>query len=863
MKKNTRFLPVYGLIMLLLALSRTGFAQTAEPRITRNINSQWKFTKGDIKGAEQVSYNDSAWESAGLPHSFSMPYFMAKDFYVGYGWYRRHLSLAETGKGRKTYLDFEGVFQVAEIYLNGSFVAKHEGGYTGFLVDISDFIKKGDNILAVRVNNIWQSGLAPRAGEHVFSGGIYRDVRLIQTNRIHIDWCGSSITTPVVSEKKAEVHVTTEIANHTGAAANIMVKTYIVDPSGKQAGSVTTTQKLTSAPVYALTRKLPVISNPQLWHPDHPFLYKAVSLIYQNGKLIDKETTEFGIRSIKWTADQGFFINGKHLYLLGANVHQDHAGWGDAVTNAGFYRDVQLIKNAGFNMIRGSHYPHDPAFAAACDKAGILFWSENNFWGIGGSDKTPEGYWNASAYPTHHTDTTAFAASLTQQLREMIKINRNHPSIIAWSVSNEPFFTAAETVPFMRRLVKKLVDVARAADPTRMVAVGGAQRPIDGNRIDLLGDIAGYNGDGATIDLFQKPGVPSMVSEYGSVTADRPGEYSPGWGDLSRTEGKAVYAWRSGQAIWCGFDHGSIAGSELGKMGIIDYFRIPKRSWYWYRKQYRNIDPPVWPVHGTPYAIRLEADKTTAVTDGTDDVWLKVTIVDKTNTPLSNSPDVKLEVVSGPGEFPTGRNIHFSATSDVRILDGQAAIELRAWQSGRTIIKATSPGLKPAELAIRFTGSEPYKGTPDQLAANRPYRRFVPENQDRKLQQFGRFNPTFASSSATGHTNGNAADGNVNTWWKPDANDRNPSLILDTEKKLVLRQINLTFPGADNYPFRIYVSDDKKSWKLIGDFTASITTEPYRVIDAANEQARFIRLAFIDPVKAALAEIEVSGSVVE
>lgn len=354
----------------------------------------------------------------------------------------------------------------------------------------------------------------------------------------------------------------------------------------------------------------------------------------------------------------GIFLNGEHLYFKGANVHQDHAGWGDAVTETGMRRDIRLVKEAGFDLIRGSHYPHSPAFSQACDEIGMLFWAENAFWGIGGHKG--DGYWNASAYPVNESDRAEFENSVKAQLKELIRIHRNHPSIIVWSMSNEPFFTAPETINPMRKLLEETVKLSKQLDPTRPAAVGGAQRPLGEKRIDKLGDIAGYNGDGSYIPEFQQPGMPTVVSEYGSTTADRPGEYDPGWGDLAKNNAQNGFPWRSGQAIWCAFDHGSIAGSALGKMGIIDYFRIPKRAWYWYRNAYKGITPPEWPQEGTPARISLVADRTDNIkADGTDDVMLSITILDASGKPVSNSPAVKLDILSGPGEFPTGTSILF------------------------------------------------------------------------------------------------------------------------------------------------------------------------------------------------------------
>ncbi|MEG2573754.1 MAG: beta-galactosidase, partial [Bacteroides sp.] len=156
------------------------FAQQDEsPRISLNFNREWKYARGDFKGAEAMNFDDLAWETVGLPHSFSIPYFMSKDFYVGYGWYRKSLNLKAKELSKKIFLEFDGVFQEAEIFVNNQLVGKHEGGYTGFSVDISSAVKRGNNLIAVRVNNEWKSNRAPRAGEHVFSGGIYRNVRLV------------------------------------------------------------------------------------------------------------------------------------------------------------------------------------------------------------------------------------------------------------------------------------------------------------------------------------------------------------------------------------------------------------------------------------------------------------------------------------------------------------------------------------------------------------------------------------------------------------------------------------------------------------------------------------------------------------
>ncbi|MFD2968724.1 glycoside hydrolase family 2 protein [Sphingobacterium bambusae] len=831
-------------------------------RIKLNFNREWKFQLGDHIQALDFAFQDEDWDAVGLPHSFSMPYFMSPEFYVGYGWYRKTFDLPELYDNKKKFLEFEGVFQEAEIYLNGVLVGKHQGGYTGFNVDISSAAKRGKNILAVRVNNIWNPGLAPRAGEHVFSGGIYRDVYLVLTNSVHVDWNGTFILTPKVSSKSATVRIQTEVKNDQDKIAEVQTITQIKSPSGKIVKKISTTRQLKPREIALFDQTAANLSNPHLWTLENPHRYTAVTTLVVNGKVEDVYESKFGIRSIRWTSDKGFFLNDKHIYLLGANVHQDQAGWGDAVTNMGFVRDVQMMKDAGFNFIRGSHYPHDPAFVEACDSIGMFFWSESTFWGIGGSDNVPEGYWNTSAYPTVEKDRQSFENSNRQTLTDMIRIHRNSPSIIAWSMSNEPFFTAANTIEPTRNLLKDLVALSRKLDPSRPAAVGGAQRPLDANRIDIIGDIAGYNGDGGVIDIFQNPGIPSIVSEYGSTTADRPGDYEPGWGDLSKVEGKPIYPWRAGQAIWCGFDHGSIAGSRLGKMGIVDYFRIPKRAWYWYRHANKGIDPPEWPIHGVAAKLKIEASKLVVSSDGTEDIQLIVSVRDGDDNALNNCPPVKLEIVTGPARFPTGKNIIFEKDSDIRILDGQAAISARAYFSGESIIRATSPGLSPAEVKLTFLGENPYVDGISQITKDNSYKRFVRDRQETILQKFGVHNPTFASSANPSHLTGYAADNNEKTYWQSQEDDINPWWSVDTEKKLKIHSINLVFPEKDKYHFVVEVSNDNKTWVEIADFLTGEDFFDRKRIIVAGQVAALVRVRFTNFKKAKISEVEIVGEVV-
>ncbi|HEY9154115.1 MAG TPA: glycoside hydrolase family 2 TIM barrel-domain containing protein, partial [Opitutaceae bacterium] len=479
----------------------------AAPRTTTNFNRDWTFAIGDHAGADAIKFDDSSWERIGLPHSFSVPYFGATNsFYVGYGWYRKHFDIPANWTGKRLFLDFDGAFQDAEIFLNGKKVGRHQGGYTGFEIEITGAAVSGENVVAVRLNNLWNPRLTPRAGEHAFSGGLYRDVWLVATDPLHVAWYGTFVTTPTVSANSATVNVKTEIVNQSDAPRSFQLQTDILSPSGEKVASMTAKSTLAPGQSSTLDQSSEAIANPRLWSPEHPTLYSVQTTLLEEGRAIDSYTSPLGFRWFKFTADQGFFLNGEHRYFKGANVHQDHAGWGDAVADSGFNRDVKMIKEAGFDFIRGSHYPHAPAFAAACDRLGILFWSENCFWGTGGM-KSP---WGGSAYPTNPADDADFEASVRASLRDMIRIHRNHPSIVVWSMDNEVFFSDPAVMPKVRRFLRELVAYSHQLDPTRPAAIGGAQR----GDIDKLGDIAGYNGDGAR--LFPNPGIPNVVSEYGS-----------------------------------------------------------------------------------------------------------------------------------------------------------------------------------------------------------------------------------------------------------------------------------------------------------------------------------------------------------
>lgn len=756
------------------------------------LNRRWKFMYGNIIQAKENKYDDGAWYDIDIPHTFSQPYFMESEFYTGFGCYRKIINIKKEWLEREIALEFKAAFQEAEIYLNGALVKTHQGGYTEFLANITGYVQEGENLLFVRLNNLWNARIAPRAGEHVFSGGIYRDVTLIITDKIHVDWYGTCVTTPAVSREKANINISTDIVNTSREAVSCKLESLIYRQDicvWKEEGMVI----LPPASVLAINQKGDILS-PDLWHPDTPNLYKLICKVYVKEKLCDEYTTNFGIRWFAFTKDKGFFLNGEHYDIWGANIHQDHAGWGDAVTRTAISRDVRMIKDCGMNFIRGSHYPHHTFFAGECDRLGILFWSELCYWGTAGEKN--DGYWTASAYPIHEEDEAGFEKNCMDTLKEMIRQNRNSPSIIIWSMGNEIFFSRDDVMDKAKALVKRLVDLTHQLDPSRPAGVGGTQR----GGFDVLGDVAGYNGDGAS--LYIDPGIPNMVSEYGSFVADRPGEFTPNFSDNAEQN----YEWRSGKALWCGFHHGSIF-NDMGHMGMIDYYRLPLATWHWYRKELLRIEPPKPGIPGIPYALIMEPDKEIICADGTDDAFLTISLVDKKQNIISNPMAVTLTVTEGAGYFPTGPSITFSPGSN-SFLDGRCAIEFRTYYNGINKITAAADGVKTCEIIIKGKYGEEWDNRPRKWQQGPPYLTSMPKSAAGEL--LSEHKPVFCSSFKKGHPSGNLTNRNEKETWLPETDGGGEWVMVDLEGSRSAGGLSLHFKEMSAVPCRVLISEDRE-----------------------------------------------------
>lgn len=346
------------------------------------------FFRGDIENGQSLSLNDSDWIPAIVPHIMQLEkkHCGGDMIYDGVGWYRRYFKLPEKYENKRIALSFEGVMNCCDVFINGNKVTTHHGGYVGFTVDISRFVKfhGENNLLAVRVSAEYDSLTPPGKPQDrldfYYYSGIYRDVKMVVTDKLHISdelevdevaGGGIFVTYPEVDKTKARVHVRTHIRNLDEKERTGKLMLHLKNPNGKV---IATDEKefMIDTRSSAYVEQDLQVRNPNLWHPYHPDLYTLECKVVEQEKVIDIRREEIGIRTIRYTTEKGFFINGEPLYLIGANRHQAFPNVGDAASNSMQERDVIDMKRGGYNAVRAAHYPQDPAFLSACDKYGLL-----------------------------------------------------------------------------------------------------------------------------------------------------------------------------------------------------------------------------------------------------------------------------------------------------------------------------------------------------------------------------------------------------------------------------------------------------------------------------------------------------------
>lgn len=451
-----------------------------------NLNRSWRFFHSD-SGLRWRRFDVSQWRVVDLPHDWSIELDRKPDnpsmasggyFTMGRGFYHKTFQAPEEWRAKRVFIEFEGVYMNAEVWLNDHLLGRHPYGYTPFQFDLSPYLKYGaeENTLFVSVDNSHQLNSRWYSGS-----GIYRPVWLLIENPVHIAVWGVSVTTPEVSPDNAIVRVQTVVSNESDRDQTVVVRNRIIAADGAVIDSDEISGSVATLTQRAFTQDLGV-DHPSLWSPDHPYLYHLETNVLVEGKIVDIENTPFGIRTIAYSAEKGFLLNGEPLLLKGGCVHHDNGVLGAASYPRSEERKVELHKASGFNAIRCAHNPPSQAFLDACDRLGMLVIDEAfDCWREG---KTPGDY---------HC---VFEDWWQRDLETMVYRDRNHPSVIVWSIGNE---LVERMKPEGAALAKRLADHVRSIDPTRPVTAAingvwfdvGSWEDADGTFAAL--DICGYN----------------------------------------------------------------------------------------------------------------------------------------------------------------------------------------------------------------------------------------------------------------------------------------------------------------------------------------------------------------------------------
>lgn len=647
-------------------------AATVQPRERFSLDAGWRFAFGSAidpkkdfnHGTGYFSYlakagygdgpaarffDDRSWRRLDLPHDWAVevPFSREASHSHGYravggkftdvnvGWYRKSLSIPASDQGRRVRVVFDGVFRDSKVWFNGFYLGHEPSGYSGFSYDVTDYIHFGEeNVLSVRVDATLEEGW------YYEGAGIYRHTWLEKTAPIHVAENGTYITTEV-GEGSAAVTIKTRIQNEGTQAVPVQVEQVILDAQGKVVAT-SETQTLSASPGMATESVTSVrVAQPALWSIEHPALYRAVTLVTQEGGTIaDRYESNFGIRTIRFDPNQGFFLNGQHVILKGTNNHQDHAGVGVALPDALQEFRIARLKEMGSNAYRCSHHPPTPELLDVCDRLGMLVIDENRLMG-----PSPE---------------------QLSQLERMVVRDRNHPSVILWSVGNEEW--AIEGNEMGARIVSSMQAVVQRLDPTRRVtaAVSGGRIKGISNAVDVMG----YNYVSmGNIDEHHRefPNQPALGTEETTTQATR-GIYfnDDAHGHMGPREngtsgGNCEYGWKyylarpflAGLFYWTGFDYRGEPTpytwpAVSSQFGILDTCGFPKDSFY-YLKAWWTEQPVVhilphwnWPDRGgRPIEVRVFANG--------DEVELFLNTQSLGRKPMEQNGHVSWNVPYAPG----------------------------------------------------------------------------------------------------------------------------------------------------------------------------------------------------------------------
>ncbi len=545
---------IFGIVFILATLFIYRTRQSL-PRIDTTIDLNWRFTMGDPEGAARPQYDDSGWRYLSLPHDWMVEQPVHQDnpsgkpggFYPeGIGWYRKTIDLTEYENSKQFYLLFEGVQMNADIFFNGTHLGKQIYGYSSFYHDISSLVRMDTlNVIAVRTDcsklpiDRWYSG-----------GGIYRHVRLITTNELHTPVWGQAVSSRIDSAGRALLDISIEFRNNGRKAQRFEVKYDIVGPDGKLLADGISSEHLESGSS-GMNKRTFTIEDPRLWSPDTPELYTVHCYLMDRNKQLDHVSLKHGIRSAVFDPDRGFVLNGKKVVMKGVCIHHDGGELGAAVPREVWERRLGLLKELGVNALRLAHNPHAPEVLDLCDRMGFLVIDEMY-------DKWEQPWLGAA-------EDHSLKESYQTDLSNFIRRDRNHPSVVLWSVGNETLeqlIIPADGVTMYRKLKELVLSI----DSTRMVTA--ALHPGNADRKDEVpsslmhvSPVVSYNyrSDSFRTWHAEYPDLVFIATETKAYGTHRKEDYQVidytdnSWNDMEE--------FVAGQFIWAGIDYlGESAG---------------------------------------------------------------------------------------------------------------------------------------------------------------------------------------------------------------------------------------------------------------------------------------------------------------
>ncbi len=591
---------------------------SADPQEDFGYETDEIFAKEGIgPGAISPRFNDSSWQTVNLPHDWAvyLPFVDVNDYAVmghGYkplggefpstsiGWYRNSFTVPTQDVGKRIVIKFDGVFRNCIVWLNGNFVGKNMSGYSEFFFDVTNFINYGEkNVLVVRVD------ATNYEGWFYEGAGIYRHVWLIKTASLHIPKYGAYIRTKSIDGNKATLAIETKVSNGGESVGRFDLESIIMDNHGKILGSTSAGGSKLNPDEEKTVSQTISVDHPELWSLEKPYIYKLVSIVKSGDKVVDRVETNFGIRTLRWDKDNGFFLNGKRVEIKGTCNHQDYAGVGTALPDGLQYYRIRKLKEMGSNAIRTSHNPPTPELLDACDKLGMLVMDENRL-----LNSSPE---------------------YISQFGRLILRDRNHPSVILWSIGNEEWGVQDREVGV--RIAKTLIGIQERIDPSRTCTFAANDGAAYEHAVNSVIPVRGFNYRTSVIEQYHldHPDQPLIGTETASTVSTR-GEYAkdstkgyvsdydvnaPPWGATAEEWWRFYdeHKYLAGGFVWTGFDYrGEPTPYEWpdinSNFGIMDMCGFPKNNFYYYQSWWSDKNVlhifPHWnwkgkvedPVHG-------------------------------------------------------------------------------------------------------------------------------------------------------------------------------------------------------------------------------------------------------------------------